>query len=160
MKYITSLLLAVLLGSAACSKNHERVGAVDDAPIGDSQHQMKSPAADLKLQLQQESGISLPDDAEVIRFEKIAGSDLLIRSQVVLDKAAFESWLATFELKAGDFSEEKRYLLGPDTGWWDPTSVDSLPTAQVMFENGTVLNLAYSDIDANQVKVYLVFHGT
>lgn len=66
----------------------------------------------------------------------------------------------TFQLEPSDFSEEKRYPLGPDRGWWNPNALGSLPTAQVMFDNGMVLNLAYQDIEENRVTVFLVIHGT
>lgn len=161
MKFIIPLLVAALLGSAACGKKQEAdIATTGVAPTGNERQTEESPPANLKSKLQEAAGITLPADAVVDHYEKVSGSDLLIRSQLSLDKSSFANWLASLQLQMEDFADEKRYLLGPDAGWWDPSSRDILPTAQVMFDNGTVLNLAYQEIGENRLKVFLVFHGT
>ncbi len=150
------ILLAALLGSGGCSRDTQ-----SDIIVAQSKNSaVRTNNDEFKLQLQQESGLTFPAEAIVTHYEKVSGSDLLIRSQLQLPKTIFENWISSYQLSLSDFSEEKHYLLGPDAEGWNLRSVGNLPTAQVMFDNGMVLNLAYQNVDADQVKIYLVFHGT
>lgn len=150
------ILLAALLGSGGCSRDTQ-----SDITVAQSKNSaVQTNSDEFKLQLQQESGLTFPVEAIVTHYEKVSGSDLLIRSQLHLPKTIFANWISSYQLSLSDFSEEKRYLLGPDSEGWDPSSAGDLLTAQVMFDNGMVLNLAYQNVAADQVKIYLVLHGT
>lgn len=59
-----------------------------------------------------------------------------------------------------DFTEDKRYLLGPDEGWWDPERPASLPTAQAALPNGEYLNVGADRGDQARIVVYLMWHQT
>ncbi|CAD7850575.1 MAG: hypothetical protein [Olavius algarvensis Gamma 1 endosymbiont] len=80
-------------------------------------------------------------------------------------KVAFgtQGW-ATFvlspSLAEAYFTEDKRYLLGPDEGRWDPGRPASLPTAQVALPNGEYLNVGVDRGDPARIVVYLMWHQT
>jgi hypothetical protein len=154
--YFFLALFAAQLANTGCSRDPQ----TDIASVQQNKTAVHIKNDELKSQLQQESELNFPAEAIVTHYEKVSGSDLLIRSQLQLPKTIFENWISSYQLSLSDFSEEKHYLLGPDAEGWTPSSAGDLPTAQVMFDSGMVLNLAYQNVDADQVSVYLVFHGT
>jgi hypothetical protein len=145
-------------GSTACTPHQATAPAVahGESAIVETAAQ----PADSKNHLESITGIPLPQNTQVLHWEEVSGSDKLVRAVLAMGRADFHQWTSGYNLAADDFSNERRYLLGPNTGWWDVNIPSSLPTAQIMFDNSTALNVAYTETSNDQFKVYWLFHGT
>ena len=70
------------------------------------------------------------------------------------------AFLSHAPLSEIDFSEDKRYLLGPDDDWWDPERPESPPTAQAALPNAEFLNVGVDRSDPARFVLYLMWHQT
>ncbi len=114
---------------------------------------------DKKAQLEISTILGLPKNVEITYINVIKESDQLTKSIMFMTDEGFIDWIASYQLDLDNFDNEKRYLLGQNSGEWNPVSLQTLATAQVNFENGMVLNIGYANKEKEHVVVYLVYHG-
>lgn len=106
------------------------------------------------------TGIKLPSHSNVLNYKNALGLGALHRAIILMDLPEFTKWIAKFSLTLEHFSEEKRYLLGPNSNWWNPQESATLPTTQIHMENGMAINLGYKYFQNNKVLVYFLYSGT
>ena len=111
-------------------------------------------------QLSAKLGFAIPSGAEILGISDERGLDDATFAKLRLGSEDWSRFLAAAELSDGDFSEDRRYLLGPDTQWWDPSRPPSLRTAQKQLPNGEFLNVGVDPSGADGVRVYLMWHQT
>ena len=126
---------------------------------------MKKPSApelssNAKTQFETATGLTLPENAKISFYESAEGLDQMVSLIAEMTAQDFKNWLPNLYLDTSHFSEEKRYLLGSNIGEWQPQTPKKLPTAQVLFENAKTLNIGYENQVSENVKIYLVFHGS
>lgn len=108
----------------------------------------------------QETGLAFPAGTEVLTTRGVAGIDDAQYVKLRIPAADWPSFLASSPLAEEEFVDENRYLLGPDEGAWDPSTVGTLPTAQFVTGEGRALNLGYDDSAGDTVTAYVMWHGT
>ena len=111
-------------------------------------------------ELSQQMGIVLPPGTELLAVSGENGIDDAVFAKVALEADSLTSFLSRLQLSEPDFSEDKRYLLGPDDGSWDPRRAASLPTAQVERPNGAFLNVGLDRSNPARPIVFLMWHET
>jgi hypothetical protein len=116
--------------------------------------------ANTKSKFEAATGLTLPDKTKVLFYESAEGSDQIVKVIVEMTASAFKAWIANYYLDASHFTEEKRYLLGANVSEWQPQTPKNLPTAQVQFENAKTLNIGYENQTLENVKIFLIFHGS
>lgn len=92
-------------------------------------------SVDKKAQLELATVLGLPENIDVIYSHAIKGSDQLTKLIMFMTDEGFINWIATYQLGLDHFDNEKRYLLGQNSGEWNPGSLETLATTQVNFEN-------------------------
>lgn len=144
------LLVGCVRGNEATAPPEETVSAETRSPSGTA-----SPTKTAALE--HALGLILPANATVIGYSEATESDKMFRVKLRVSQQAFEQWLKGFGVTPDDFEEEKRYQLGPSTGWWDPARATALPTAQIPLGNARFLNLGYETVAGKPLQVYLVW---
>ena len=104
--------------------------------------------------------LTFPADTRVLGVNESHGIDDAVFLKVEISRVAWPKFLASSPFKEGDFAEDKRYLLEPDQGWWDPTAPQKLPTAQTYLPGAKVLNMGVDKSNNQKVIVYLFWHST
>ena len=104
--------------------------------------------------------VRFPAGATLIHHDRARDSDALVRAKLRMTVEQWSSFQAALQLHVDAFSEDKRYLLGINDGWWNPAEVAMLPTAQIQLPDAKVLNLGVDRSDPQQLLVYLVWHAT
>ncbi|MBU4263925.1 MAG: hypothetical protein KKC76_18875 [Proteobacteria bacterium] len=102
----------------------------------------------------------LPPNAVILGIRETNGLDNSAFLKVQFDKDQWDQFLDASPLRSEEFSDERRYLLGPNDGWWDPERPKVLPTAQAHLAEGKVLNMGVDQSDTSKVVVYLMWHET
>ncbi len=118
--------------------------------------QPSSPLAEI----QKFTGTLFPYGATVIRYERQMESDALIRAKLFVTPAQWQGFLGCARLEPDAFEEEKRYLLGSNTDWWNPRDSRQLPTAQARLPGARVLNVGVDRSDPERILVFFVWHRT
>lgn len=143
------LLLAgalLILGLSGCDGRGDRTGVVmSDERLADLAGKMR---------------LTLPPDIRVLGVRELGGLDDAVFLKIEFVKEQWDPFLAASPMRDEEFSEERRYLLGPDEGWWDPGRPQALPTAQVYLPRGEVLNMGVDRSDPAKIVVYLMWHQT
>ncbi len=104
--------------------------------------------------------ISFPEGPTLIRYERVTGSDALIRAKLIFTPGQWARFVNTSPIDRGSFIENKRYLLGTNDGWWNPQDSKALPTIQVLLPDAKVFNVGVDRSDSKAFLVFLVWHGT
>lgn len=104
--------------------------------------------------------VKFPAGSEAVGMMKSEERDRLIRLKVTMPAEALTEFLESAPIARDDFSERRRFFLGPDTGWWDPSKPAALPTGQAKLENGSVVNMGIDRSNASRATVYLLWHET
>lgn len=104
--------------------------------------------------------VKFPAGSEAVGMMKSEERDRLIRLKVTMPSAALTEFLESGPIARDDFSERRRFFLGPDIDWWDPSKPAALPTGQAKLENGSVVNMGVDRSDASRATVYLLWHET
>ena len=113
------------------------------------------------VSLSKKIGIALPNDTEVLFLsDDDSGIDGLVRAKLAMTPEQWKSFVANTPLAKEEFTEQKRYQLGPDGGDWDPQRKRKLPTAQAELADAKVIYAGVDDSDAERTVVYLVWHET
>ena len=111
--------------------------------------------------LSKKIGIALPADTEVLHLsDDDEGIDGMIRAKLSMTPNQWKSVVAATPLSKEEFTEQKRYQLGPDGGDWDPQRKRKLPTAQAELADAKVIYAGVDESDAERTVVYLVWHET
>lgn len=104
--------------------------------------------------------VKFPPGTEALGLMKVEERDDLVRLKVRMPAAAWPEFLKSAPIDEQDLTEKRRFFLGPDEEWWDPSKPASLPTAQARLENGSVLNIGVDRGDSQFATVYLLWHET
>lgn len=136
------VLISLLLAVASCDR-----GAPD--------------VSDISLdELSAKLGLWFPADTVLLEVRAERGLDDALFAKIAFRVGGWGRFVRSASLSEADFTEDKRYLLGPDVGAWDPERPVSLPTAQSQLSNGAYLNIGVDRHDPIQVFVYLMWHET
>lgn len=104
--------------------------------------------------------INFPSGTRFLGVRETVGLDDAIFLKIEFDKEQWDHFIATSLLQDEEFSDERRYLLGPNEGWWDPERPQALPTAQAYLPQSKVLNMGVDRSDPTKIVIYLMWHGT
>ncbi len=112
-------------------------------------------------QLSTKVGLPFPADTKIlgIRYDQ-SGPDGIVFAKLQLEAGQWDAFLATSPFVDEPFEDTKRYVLGPEDGWWDPKTPSLLPTANVNLPGGKVLNLGVDQSDNGVATLYLLYHET
>ncbi|MCP5119956.1 MAG: hypothetical protein GY953_54860 [bacterium] len=105
-------------------------------------------------------GLRFPVDTELLAVTAESGMDDALFVKVAFGVDGWDFFLSHAALSEADFSEDRRYLLGPDDDWWNPEQPASLPTAQAQLPNGEFLNVGVDRSDPARLILYLMWHQT
>ncbi|WP_133513008.1 hypothetical protein [Candidatus Thiosymbion oneisti] len=105
-------------------------------------------------------GLRFPADTELLGVRSEQGMDDALFAKVTFGAQGWAAFVLSASLTEADFTEDKRYLLGPDEDWWDPERPASLPTAQAALPNAEYLNVGVDRGDGARILVYLMWHQT
>lgn len=104
--------------------------------------------------------VKFPPGTEALGLMKMEERDKLVRLKVRMPAAAWPEFLKNSPIDERDLTDKRRFFLGPDEEWWDPSKPASLPTAQGRLENGSVVNIGVDQSDNSYATVYLLWHET
>lgn len=105
-------------------------------------------------------GLRFPADTKLLEVSSESGMDDALFAKVAFGAQGWTAFVLSPSLAQVDFTEDKRYLLGPDEDWWDPGRPTSLPTAQAALPNGEYLNVGVDRGDRARIIAYLMWHQT
>jgi hypothetical protein len=111
-------------------------------------------------ELSKRIGLELPAGTELVGSARESGIDEAVRAKIALSPDGWSELLTRAALSETDFTDEKRYLLGKNDGWWDPERVTSLPAAQAEVAPGRFLDLGVDRSESSRILVYLLWHET
>ena len=109
--------------------------------------------------LEQAIGITFPEGTRLVRYERVTGSDALVRAKLVFTPSQWAEFIRG-RFDASTFEEEQRYLLGTNVDWWNPRDPKHLPTAQIRLPEAKVLDVGVDRSNPKEFLVFLVWHGT
>lgn len=104
--------------------------------------------------------VTFPSGTEALGLMKVEERDRLVRLKVSIPANSWPEFLKNSPIEEEDLTDKRRFFLGPDKEWWNPSKPDSLPTAQGRLENGSVLNVGVDQSNSERFTVYLVWHET
>lgn len=104
--------------------------------------------------------LRLPEGTVVIGFEEGGAIDSYLSAKLTMPAPALAEWLRVLAIAPDAFSENSRYFLGTNEGWWDPEAPAELPTAQTDLAPGRILNIGIERSDPERPVVYLFWHTT
>lgn len=104
--------------------------------------------------------VKFPPGTEALGLMKLEERDSLVRLKVKMPAAAWPEFLGNAPIDEQDLTDKRRFFLGPDEEWWDPSKPASLPTAQARLANGSVVNIGVDQSGGETVIVYLLWHET
>ena len=108
--------------------------------------------------LAKQIGVELPRDSELIGSDQETGIDRAVQAKVAIPPGALATFLKRLNLSEENFSEDNRYLLGKNKGWWNPSGTFPLPTAQVSMPSVRYLNIGLDRRDPSRVVLFLLWH--
>lgn len=112
--------------------------------------------AELAKQMQ----VVFPPKTHPLGIRKLIGLDDAVFLKIEFSQDEWLQFLKTSPIQASDLSDAKRFFLGEDQGWWDPSQPTKLPTAQALLPEGKILNLGVDQSKSDLVIVYLMWHST
>lgn len=104
--------------------------------------------------------VKFPPGTEVLGLMKMEERDRMVRLKVRMPSAEWSAFLQNAPIDEQDLTDKRRFFLGPDEEWWDPSKPPSLPTAQGRLANGSVVNIGVDQSDSAYTTVYLLWHET
>lgn len=111
-------------------------------------------------ELSDKLGLTFPQGTELLAVSSESGIDDALFAKLSMAPESWSAFLSEVPLTEADFSEDKRYLLGPNDGSWAPEQPSSLPTAQAGLANNEFLNVGVDRSDPARLIVYLMWHQT
>jgi hypothetical protein len=108
--------------------------------------------------LAKQIGVEFPPGSDLIGSEQDSGIDRAVQAKVAIPPSALATFLERLKLTGENFSEDDRYLLGENAGWWDPAGTYPLPTAQISLAPSRYLNVGLDRRDPRHVVLYLMWH--
>ena len=102
--------------------------------------------------------VRFPNGATPTGIQMETGMDNAVYLKVQMPAAAWPRFVETSPVNPLDLSDEKRFFLGPDNGWWDPGQRKKVPTGQASLPDGSVLNMGVYSDGTDRVDVYLMWH--
>ena len=145
-----NVLMLLLLCSSFFSCNAEQKG----------KEEIKALLKNKDIPLDIKTALGLPENQQATYYYTTTESDPFTKLIIRMSKKKFIEWISTNQLKLSDFEKDNQYLMGQNTGKWNPASLDTLKAVQIGFQNGMFLNIGYTEDIKDQVLIYLVFHGT
>ncbi len=104
--------------------------------------------------------VKFPAGTEALGLMQLDERDRMVRLKVKMPAAAWPEFLANAPIDERDLTDKRRFFLGPDKDWWDPSKPPSVPTAQARLENGSILNIGVDQSNGKDAIVYLFWHET
>jgi hypothetical protein len=108
----------------------------------------------------QRIGLTFPPSARLLSTSSSRGLDDSISLKVEMSASDYDGFIAASPLAGEAFVAEKRFLLGKNSGDWDPESPGQLPTAQVRLPNANVINLGCDRSRSDVTVAYIFWHET
>jgi hypothetical protein len=124
--------------------------------VGGNQNANEVRLADWEAKL----GVEFPASAKALGLETMSGMDDAVRIKVEMSRTDYPAFLESTSIPQEEIDESRRFHLGPDNDWWDPSRPSSLPTGQVILENSSVLNVGADLSDSEKAVVYIFWHQT
>lgn len=111
--------------------------------------------------LSTEVGLEFPPDTKILGMrDDQSGLDGAVFAKLQLEAGQWDALLSASPFVNEPFEDTKRYLLGPEDGWWDPKTPSLLPTASLNLPGGKVLNLGVDQSDSDVTTLYVFCHET
>jgi hypothetical protein len=105
--------------------------------------------------------VRFPEGTRVVAMRgDESGPDHMLQAKLQFPSAGLDAFIASTPLAGELFDDSRRYLLGPDDGWWDPSAPATLPTASAELPGAKVLHLGTDKSDPESVTLYIVCHET
>ena len=118
----------------------------------------KPPPPDTIATLTRDFGFALPAGVKVVGSQREDG-DGMLRAKLLMSADQWREFAATSLVPVAEMDSDMGYV-GANQGWWDPQGSVNPHSGSVNRPNGYALHIGYDDGDPNQVRVFIVLHGT
>ena len=102
--------------------------------------------------------VIFPDNTEALGLKVEPGIDEATYLKVRIPKYVWESFLEESPVHLEDMDNAKRFFLGTDSDWWDPSKPVELPTAQASLPDGSIINIGVDLSKTSDAIIYLMWH--
>ena len=140
---ITVLLLLLLVLVACDGANDKETRIINTINLSDWEHKMH---------------VIFPDNTEALGLKVNPGMDEVAYLKVSIPKHSWKGFIEGSLFHLEDMDNAKRFFLGTDSDWWDPSKPVELPTAQASLPDGTIVNVGVDLSKTSDAIIYLMWH--
>lgn len=102
--------------------------------------------------------ITFPENTITLGLIENLGMDEIVYLKVSIPKYSWKDFIGSSLLHLEDMDNEKRFFLGTDNEWWNPSEPVDLPTAQASLPDGSIVNIGVDLSKASDAIIYLMWH--
>jgi hypothetical protein len=142
--FTRAVFLLLLLELVACDATNEKeTGAMNTINLPDWEQKMH---------------VIFPEKTEALGLKVDPGMDEVAYLKVSIPKHSWKGFIENSLFQLDDMDNAKRFFLGTDNDWWDPSKPLELPAAQAALPDGSIVNIGLDLSKESKAIIYLMWH--